>query len=224
MDRERFARLVELMAAMAGGRVEAAFALRDEFAGSLRHAVRRALRARRVDLPAAEVEELVCDAALALFEHAGAWRPGGGALPWVWAQHRIVNVVDRHLGTFTDELDDDRMARWDTAVAERAPRAAAGAEPPSFEVLEALAQRDPRLQALADALMEVATPRDREMWLEMRVQEVMGDPAPAASVGRGHGVSADAARQQRHRVGLRLRDLVSRDERFADLAELACVA
>ncbi len=33
MERERFARLVELMAAMAGGRIEAAFALRDDVLG-----------------------------------------------------------------------------------------------------------------------------------------------------------------------------------------------
>ena len=224
MERERFARLVELMAAMAGGRIEAAFALRDEFSGSLRHAVRRALRARQVDLPNAEIDELVADVALVLFEHAGSWRPEGGALPWVWAQHRIVNAVDRHLGCFADHLDDDRLGAWEVSGAERVPRPPPGDEPDTFELLESMAGRDPRLRALAEALSEVATPRDREMWLEMRVQEVMGDPAPAASVGRGHGVSAAAARQQRHRVGVRLRDLAARDERFAAIGSLPCVA
>jgi hypothetical protein len=224
MERERFARLVELMAAMAGGRAEAAFDLRDEFAGPIRHAVRRALRSRRLELPAVEVEDLVGDAALVLFELAGAWRPEGGALPWVWAQHRIVNLVDRHVGLFADDLDDDRLARWDAASAAGGADAVAGEEPGSFELLESLAGRDPRLRALADALSAVATPRDREMWLEMRVQEVLGDPAPAASVGRGHGVSPAAARQQRHRVGVRLRDLASSDERFATLTQLPCVA
>jgi hypothetical protein len=224
MERERFARLVELMGAMAGGRIEAAFALRDEYAGSLRHAVRRALRARQVDLPRAEIDELVADVALVLFEHAGAWRPEGGALPWVWAQHRIVNAVDRHLGCFAEHLDDERLHAWEVAGADRAPRPAPGDEPAAFDLLEALAGDDPRLRALADALSEVATPRDREMWLQMRVQEVLGDPAPAASVGRGHGVSAAAARQQRHRVGVRLRDLATTDERFAAIGQLPCVA
>jgi hypothetical protein len=209
---------------MAGGRIEAAFHLREEFAGSLRHAVRRALRARQVELPVSEVEELVADAALVLFEHAGAWRPEGGALPWIWAQHRIVNAVDRHIGMFVDALDDDRLARWEAADVDRGHQPAPGDEPASFELLESMAADDPRLRALAEALTEVATPRDREMWLEMRVQEVLGDPTPAASVARGHGVSAAAARQQRHRVGVRLRDLVSSDERFATLADLACVA
>jgi hypothetical protein len=125
---------------------------------------------------------------------------------------------------FVDDLDDDRLDRWEAADLDRGHRAAPGDEPPSFELLESLAADDPRLRALADALTEVATPRDREMWLEMRVQEVLGDPTPAASVARGHGVSAAAARQQRHRVGVRLRDLVSSDERFATLADLACVA
>ena len=224
MERERFARLVELMAAMAGGRIEAAFALRDEFAGALHRAVRRALRARQVDLPKAEVDELVADAALVLFEHAGSWRPEGGALPWVWAQHRIVNAVDRHLGCFADHLDDDKLSAWEVGGADRAARPAPADEPDTFELLESMAGRDPRLRALADALTEVATPRDREMWLEMRLQEFMGDPAPAASVARGHGVSAAAARQQRHRVGVRLRDLATRDERFAAIGSLPCVA
>jgi hypothetical protein len=223
MERERFARLVELMGAMAGGRVEAAFDLREEFGGSLRRAVQRVLRARQADLPRSEVDDLVADAALVLFEHAGSWRPEGGALPWVWAQHRIANAVDRHIGVFADELDDDRARRWEQSSV-RAPAPGRSDEPDSFSVLVSLAEDDPRLRALADALAEVATPRDREMWLEMQVQEVLGDPAPAASVGRGHGLSADAARQQRHRVGVRLRDLAGRDERFAPIASLACVA
>lgn len=223
MERERFDRLVELMATMASGRVEAAFTLRDEFAGSLRRAVRRALRARGVEVGPAELDELVGDSALVLFELAPAWRPEGGALPWVWAQHRIGNVVDRHLGTFADELDDERLAAWEVRLDGPSETGPSG-EPASFALLESLAADDPRLQMLADALSAVATARDREMWLEMRVQEVMGDPAPAASVGRGHGVSAAAARQQRHRVGLRLRDLADRDERFASLVALPCVA
>jgi hypothetical protein len=224
MDRDRFARLVELMATMATGRIAAAFELRDEFGGSLRRAVRRALRARKVELPTAEVEELVDEAALVLFEHAGSWRPEGGALPWVWAQHRIANAVDRHLGSFADELDDDRLARWDVSRLERGTGPGPCEEPASFDLLVSMAERDPRLEALADALSEVATPRDRELWLEMQVQEVLGDAAPAASVARGHGVSAAVVRQQRHRVGLRLRDLVSQDERYAPLASLPCVA
>jgi hypothetical protein len=224
MDRDRFARLVELMATMASGRIAAAFELRDEFGGSLRRAVRRALRARNVELPAAEVEELVDDVALVLFEHAAAWRPEGGALPWVWAQHRIANAVDRHLGSFADELDEERLTRWEAGRLDRAGGAGPCDEEASFDLLVSMAERDPRIGALAEALRQVATPRDRELWLEMRVQEVLGDPAPAASVGRGHGVSAAAVRQQRHRVGVRLRDLASQDDRYASLASLPCVA
>ena len=120
--------------------------------------VRRALRARQVDLPRAEIDELVGDAALVLFEHAGSWRPEGGALPWVWAQHRIVNAVDRHLGCFADHLDDDKLSAWEVAGRTGRPGPAPGDEPDTFELLESLAGRDPRLRALADALNEVATP------------------------------------------------------------------
>src|SRR3954468_6945965 len=131
MERKRFGRLVELMGMMAGGRVAAAFDLREEFGGSLRHAVRRALRARGIELPAAEVEDLVGDVALVLYELAAAWRPDGGALPWVWAQHRIANLVDRHVGLFADDLDDERLARWDAARAGDGGRPGAAEEPGS---------------------------------------------------------------------------------------------
>ena len=50
------------------------------------------------------------------------------------------------------------------------------------------------------ALAKVATPRDAELWLDIRMQEQLGDPAPAATVARRFGISPDAARQQKRRV------------------------
>lgn len=222
MDEERFARVAELMDQMAGhGGVAAAFALQAEFAGPLRGAVRRIAARRGVELSPAELDELLADVALVLFDLAGSWRPDGGALPWVWAEHRIANAVDRHLGLFTDELDDERQAVVDQQPAHMG---GSSSEPASREVLASLAERHPLAAGLADALDEVATARDCELWLEMRVQESIGDRSPAASVGPTLGLSAEAARQQRRRVDQRLRRLAHTNRRFAALSALVPVA
>lgn len=223
MQQHRLTRVTELMAAMAAGQVAAAFDLAHEFQGPLRGAVRRVLSARGRDLPLGEVDEIVHDVALALFDHAAAWSPDGGAMPWVWAERRVGNVVDRHLGHFTVELDADRLDQG-AGAQDHVPVAGALGEPTSLAVLLALAADDDRARALVEALEAVASPRDQELWLEMLVQEDMGDRAPATSVGPRFGLSAEAARQQKRRVGSRLGRLARTDPRFAPVAALPSVA
>ncbi len=225
MDAQGYARVSGLMTAMAGGDVAAAFTLEAEFAPQLRAAVRRVLSSRGAELSRPEIDEVLHDVVLELHERAGAWRPDGGALPWVWAERRIANVVDRHLGLFADPLDSDRVADLEEQGA-GAGAAGAGAdvEPPSMVLLERLVERDVRLRLLCEALATVATLRDGELFLEMTVQEWLGDRAPATSVGPRFAMSPDAARQQKRRVTTRLRHLAASDERFAPLAELPSVA
>ncbi len=67
----------------------------------------------------------------------------------------------------------------------------------------------------------MATPRDVELWLEMRVEESLGDRSPAATVAPHLGMSAESARQQRRRIDQRLRRLLASDGRYAGLAEVA---
>lgn len=225
MEGTDYARVTDLMGRMADGDAAAVFTLQAEFGPQLAAALRRVLVARGVELGRRELEELVADVALDLHEHAGAWRPEGGALPWVWAAHRVANVVDRHLGQFTDELDDDRLGRIETATA-MAPRRETNAsdEPPSFSVLERMALDRPEARLLRDALVEVAGERDRELFLEMAVQSWLGDRAPATSVAAHLGMSPEAARQQKRRVAGRLAGLAAADERFAALSDLRLVA
>lgn len=228
MDATGFARVTGLMEAMAAGDVAAAFTLEAEFAPQLRAAVRRVLSGRGTELTRAEVDELLHDVVLELHDRAAAWRPDGGALPWVWAERRIANVVDRHLGLFTDPLDHDRVAELEDRAAGGAGAGptpiASDVEPPSMVLLERLVGRDDRVRLLCEALAAVATLRDGELFLEMLVQEWLGDRAPATSVGPRFAMSADAARQQKRRVTTRLRLLAASDERFAALADLPSVA
>lgn len=222
MDQQGFERVTTLMADMAHGDAAAAFALQAEFAPQLAAAVRRVLNGRGVELGRSELDEVVADVVLELFDHAAAWRPEGGALPWVWAQLRVANVVDRHLGHFTAAQDDE------VEPAEAASSAGGGAdaveELPSLELLARLADRDHRLRLLCEGLAAVASLRDGELFLEMLVQEWLGDRAPATSVGPRFAMSAEAARQQRRRVTRRLRRLAATDQRFAELIQLPSVA
>lgn len=226
MDRSGYARVTQLMDRMAGGDSAAVFCLQAEFAPQLAAALRRVLSGRGVELPRSEIEELVADLALELYEHAGGWRPEGGALPWVWAARRVANVVDRHLGQFTEELDADRFDRRGamTGCGRRADAAGAGDEPASFAVLERIAAEEPQARLLRDALLVVAGERDRELFLEMAVQSWMGDRSPATSVGPRLGMSPEAVRQQKCRVSRRLALLAAGDERYAALADLSLVA
>ena len=77
---------------------------------------------------------------------------------------------------------------------------------------------------LQEALGTVATARDRELFLELRIQELLGDRSPAVTVGALLGLNPEAVRQQHRRVRLRLRLLAESDARFAELAVLPLVA
>lgn len=229
MEHTDFARVSDLMARMAAGDGAAVFDLQREFAPQLAAAVRRALRSRGVELARPEIDDLAADVTLELHDVAAAWRPEGGALPWVWAAHRVNNVIDRHLGLFTESLDDGRPERLErlermAASASSSPGTGAGDEPPAFALLERVAACQPLARLLCDALRAVAGARDRELVLEMAVQTFMGDRAPAATVAPRFGLSPESARQQKRRVTRRLAVLVAADERFAPLARTSLVA
>ena len=84
------------MAAMAAGDAAFIFTLIEHFGGYLAGAVRRIVgEMGRADVLAdpGEIDGLVQDAAFFLYDHAGAWHPDGGALPWVWAERGIRNLV-----------------------------------------------------------------------------------------------------------------------------------
>lgn len=222
MDGERRQRLATLMARMAAGDTDALFRLRGEFGAAIAGFVRRSLRLRRATCAAEEIDGLVVDVCLMLFDVAAGWSPEGGALPWVWAQRRVLNLVDHHLGQFSDRLELGAVATGVDGPTPAGP--ALGDEPPVLELLDRIGRQDPVVRLLQEALDAVASPRDGELFLELSVQRLMGDRSPAVTVGSLLGLHADSVRQQHHRVRSRLRRLAASDARYAPLAGLALVA
>jgi hypothetical protein len=216
---EDLERLVVLMARIAGGDRAALFSLADQFGGPIVAAIRSHLRDLGVDhMERAELDGLAIDVCEAIWDVAPAWRPDGGALPWVWAAHRVRAVVSRHVGQHTDVLDEGAVAEVPAA----AP--AAAHEPSETALLRGLATANPQCALLLEALERVTTPRNQAVVLAVRVQELLGDPAPAATVGREFGMRSDAVRQVKRRTLQKLRDLADDDERFGSLTGLAFLA
>jgi hypothetical protein len=219
VEQDRFERLVVLMRRMSEGDRAAMFTLADEFGAQVVGSVRAHLRDLGVDhVERDDLDGLAIDACEVLYDLAGTWRPDGGALPWVWAAHRMRAVASRHVGQHADVLDERAAER---AVA---PVAGAGTEPDELALLATLAARLPECALLQEALTRVTTPRNQAIVLAVRVQELLGDPAPAATVGREFGLRADAVRQIKRRTLQRLRTLATDEPRFLALADLPLLA
>lgn len=216
----REALLARTMAALADGDGAAIVTLREHFGADLARSVRSVASSRNARLNADEVEELVLEVALALAALAGSWDASFGVPPWVWARHRVAAVVDRHLGQWTRPVELVDRAELDRP----APAASSGQEPSVLVVIQQLAVEDPSVALVWDALVAVASPRDRSLFLEVLVQTSLGDRAAAATVARLAGLKPEAVRQQASRIRRRLRDLAATDPRYAGLAELAIVA
>ncbi len=212
--------LIEVMAAAAAGDSSSVFALRDAFGPEIERAVRGIASSRGVRLAADEVDQLAIDTALELFGLAKAWDPTFGVPPWVWARHRVAGLVDAHIGQHTRPLE-----LVEAVLAEApAPPPARDWEPSVVDVIEQLAVEDPSVALVWEALLAVASARDRAVFLEVLVQTSLGDRAAAATVGGLLGMKPEAVRQQVSRIRRRLRDLAAVDPRFSDLAHLAIVA
>jgi len=211
--------LAEVMARLAEGDGAAILTLRERFRAPLVRAVRGQARRRGARLAADDLEEVLTDVVVELARVAPGWDPAGGAPPWVWAHHQVGAVVDRHLGQWADVLDPDAEVRQQAG-----PPAAAGQEAAVLDVLAGLAQRQPVLALLQEAVALVASDRDQALFFEVAIQEASGDRSHAASVAQLYGLRPEAVRQQTRRVRQRLRRLAQDEPRFAELATLAVVA
>lgn len=220
MDRvERDQRLQKVMAAMAAGDGGATFDLYAEFGGPIRATVRRLLRRLGMDAASPEdLDGLVIDACLELQGCAEAWDPEGGALPWVWAERRLLAVVSRWVGQHADTLED----RGEVIERMVATGPGASSEPTAVEVLERLDH--PTCVLLREALEAVATQRDRVILLEVGLQRSLGDASPAVTIGPHVGLRPDAVRQVLRRVRQRLSALAASEPRFAPIVDLELLA
>ena len=227
-------------------------AFRGRLAGAVRRVVAPFGR-RDVLQDPATLEALVQSAALVIFDHAAAWDPDG-ALPWTWAERAIRAEVVAWLGppsvaltaALTDELTGALTGdpTGDRAGVPRSIERATvfvldgAAEPadvtaPDLVVLRAddggdelqrLARREPVVALLWTAIGAVASPRDRRVHIQYRLQKGMGDRSPAHTVAAEFGLQPDNVRQIDHRVRRKVRALIERDEVFAPLRDLYWLA
>ena len=108
---DRRGELAAVMSRLAAGDEAAVVTLYERFGGQIAAAVQRVARHRPGRIDRGELDGLVFEVCFELASVAGGWSPDGGALPWVWARHRVANVVDRVLGHVTEVLDEGRRGR-----------------------------------------------------------------------------------------------------------------
>jgi hypothetical protein len=166
-----------------------------------------------------DLDGLVMDACLALYDCAGAWRPDGGAQPWTWADKRLRQVAATFIGLHTDVLDDERAERLAAEETESTLE-----DPDELAILDTIAATGDRARLLRDAFGLVASPRNQAITLEVKVQAVMGDPSPAVTVARRRDMKPDAVRQVVKRTLDGLRALAASDPTYAPLADLPFLA
>ncbi|MGI8794695.1 MAG: hypothetical protein ACR2H3_16230 [Acidimicrobiales bacterium] len=211
--------MVQIMARLAAGDRAAAFTLLEEFGPPIRAAVRRQFDALGVAADPATLDELTVSAVLEVEACSGGWRPDGGALPWVWANRRLLAMVSSHVGQHHDSLDAEGAVELQAR-----PTITAVDDPAEIEVLRWVAQVRPEAALLLAALEEVTSVRDRAVLLAYEAYRADGDPSPARTVARQFELTPANARQIVKRAKDRVRALAGCDERFAPLVTLALLA
>lgn len=213
-------RIEAIMARMAGGDEAAAVTLFLEFGDKVRATVRRIARSQgAAHLTGEDIDALAFDACLALVPRAGSWDPDGGALPWVWAERRLVSLVAAYVGRYGASFDE--TAGGGGSGVDGAGVAFAGNDAGDDEVLGRLAARSPGCALLRDALNATCSDRNRRVFLMFTVQQDAGDPSPSVTVGAAFGLTPDNVRQIARRVRAGLARLAGNDARYAPLRDLA---
>lgn len=220
--------LARIMARLAAGDTAAAVTLYERYGGPIAAAVRRLARDRPGQLDHDEIDAVVFEVCFELAAIAGAWSPTGGALPWVWARHRVANALDRVLGVVVEPLDAERLAAAAVDGDGEAAMARAMAGDDDGSLLDTLARLAPEVDAaglLAAALDHgQVSPRDRELLLEYAYEKHSGNASPAATVAPVFGMKEVSVRQAARRTRQRLLHLAASEERFAPLADLPLLA
>jgi hypothetical protein len=218
--------LARIMARLAAG--DTAVTLYERYGGPIAAAVRRLARDRPGQLDHDEIDAVVFEVCFELAAIAGAWSPTGGALPWVWARHRVANALDRVLGVVVEPLDAERLAAAAVDGDGEAAMARAMAGDDDGSLLDTLARLAPEVDAaglLAAALDHgQVSPRDRELLLEYAYEKHSGNASPAATVAPVFGMKEVSVRQAARRTRQRLLHLAASEERFAPLADLPLLA
>jgi hypothetical protein len=216
MDSGRRALLAQIMDELRVDRAAVARLYLDfgpEIAAVVRHDVRRISGRRLRD---DDIEAMTCDACLMLASLADAWRPDGGALPWVWARHRITALVADYLGPVVDPLPPETELEPSRLVT-IAHSADDGFMSP---VLDELAVDDDRCALLREAMDAAMGPGEVEVFLRYRVQQQSGDPSPSDTVANELGLRAPAVRQVASRARRKLLEVIDANPAYASLTSI----
>ncbi len=211
MEAKRRALLEEVMRRLIVGELEMVWALSTEFGEDLARVIKRHLHSMGRGEVAAEegrLEGLVIDVALWFLDHGSAYDPSA-SLPWVWADKAIWSLVSDEVG--------HRSVEFEPALAQQV---APSLEPAVVE-LRSLAESEPTVALLIEAVEIVGSERDAKVHLEYRVQWALGDPSPSHTVAGMAGLEAANVRQIDTRMRKKVVRLASTDERFGPLKELA---
>ncbi len=208
--------LPPMMAGMAEGDPAFLFAFVDVYGEKVRWVVRGILADMgRRDLLAStdELDGLTLDACEVIFRRASGWRPGG-AKPWTWAFKAIRAEVVRSIGHRVVELqgdediDGEAGSRDDNAVVDL-----------TGDDLGVLMQRHAAVRLLDAAIRSVGTAAVQDLYWEYRIQQGLGDPSPAHTVGRRVGKTPMAVRQACKRHGDAVWRTVQSDPQFGALLD-----
>jgi len=211
MEVNRRKMLEEVMCRLTEGELAMVWTLSTQFGEELSRVIHRHLRSMgRLDVltEPGRVEGMVIDVSLWFFDHGAGYDPTA-TLPWVWADKPIRSLVAADVGHRSVEFEPAMEGQIS------APPVSAVAE------LRALAHREPSVALFIAATEEVGSERDVVVHLEYRVQKALGDPSPSHTVADMVGLQAANIRQIDTRMRKKVQRLISADDRFESLKELA---
>lgn len=216
VDRDR---LREVMAGMAAGDMAMLVSFVTEFGTPLRSLVRRTVFAfgrRDVLDDAGEVTSLITTAALEIFDRAAVWDESG-APPWVWAERAIRAAIARQVGHALADVTIEQLSELREGPVQQTLR---GLDGDAHQVLRRLSVSEPRAQLWWDAVGNLTSDRNRNVYFEFVVQQELGDRAPAQTVAPMFDLQPDNVRQIVRRVRTRLAEQIRTDVQLEPLRDL----
>jgi hypothetical protein len=219
MDSVERDRLREVMAGMAAGDMAMLVAFVSEFGTPLRGVVRSIVfsfgRRDVLDDPG-ELTSLVTTVALEIFDRADAWDPEG-AVPWHWAERAIRSSIARQVGHALADVAIEDLCDLSQGPVQQSLR---GLDGDARRVLKQLSATEPRARLWWDAVGGLTNDRNRNVYFEFELQQVLGDRSPAKTVGTLFDLQPDNVRQIVRRVRNQLKKRIRTDARLAPLRDL----